>query len=40
MPRKGTGLGLAIVKQMMETHDADIINNSEPGNGTCITVSF
>ena len=23
-----------------ETHDADIIVDSEPGRGTCITVSF
>jgi two-component system phosphate regulon sensor histidine kinase PhoR len=36
----GTGLGLAIVKHIAEIHDADIIVESEPGKGTCITVSF
>lgn len=36
----GTGLGLAIVKHIAEIHDADIIVDSEPGKGTCITVSF
>lgn len=36
----GTGLGLAILKQIADTHDADIVVDSEPGKGTCITVSF
>ena len=36
----GTGLGLAIVKHIAEIHDADITVDSEPGKGTCITVSF
>ena len=36
----GTGLGLAILKQIADTHDADFVVDSEPGKGTCITVSF
>ena len=36
----GTGLGLAIVKHIAEIHDADITVDSEPGRGTCITVTF
>jgi two-component system phosphate regulon sensor histidine kinase PhoR len=36
----GTGLGLAIVKHIAEIHGADITVDSEPGRGTCITVSF
>lgn len=36
----GTGLGLAIVKHIAEIHDADITVDSEPGKGTCITVTF
>ena len=36
----GTGLGLAIVKHIAEIHDAEITVDSEPGKGTCITVSF
>ena len=36
----GTGLGLAIVKHIAEIHEADITVDSEPGKGTCITVTF
>ena len=36
----GTGLGLAIVKHIAEIHDAEIIVESEVGQGTCITVQF
>lgn len=36
----GTGLGLAIVKHIAEIHDAEISVDSEPGNGTLITVLF
>ncbi len=36
----GTGLGLAIVKHIAEIHDAEITVDSEPEQGTCITVQF
>jgi len=36
----GTGLGLAIVKHIAEIHDAKINVESEPGQGTCVTVQF
>lgn len=36
----GTGLGLAIVKHIAEIHDARIKLDSEPNNGTVITVYF
>ncbi len=36
----GTGLGLAIVKHIAEIHEAEITVDSEPGEGTCITVLF
>ncbi len=36
----GTGLGLAIVKHIVELHDAELSLESEPGEGTTITVRF
>lgn len=36
----GTGLGLAIVKHIVEIHDAKLKLESEPGQGTTITVNF
>ena len=36
----GTGLGLAIVKHIAAKHHADICLESEPGEGTTVTVSF
>lgn len=36
----GTGLGLAIVKHIVAQHDAELLLESKPGEGTKITVSF
>ena len=36
----GTGLGLAIVKHIVAQHDAELVLESKPGEGTKITVSF
>ena len=36
----GTGLGLAIVKHIVAQHDAELILESMPGEGTKITISF
>ena len=36
----GTGLGLAIVKHIAEQHQAQIILDSNVGEGTCISVLF
>ncbi len=36
----GTGLGLSIVKHAAQYHDAKISLESEPGEGTNISVTF
>lgn len=36
----GTGLGLSIVKHAAAIHNASIKVDSEPGNGTVVTISF
>ncbi len=36
----GTGLGLSIVKQLVESHDGQVIVDSEVGNQTAFTISL
>jgi signal transduction histidine kinase len=36
----GAGLGLAIARWIAETHDAEIVLDSEPGRGTRVTIRF
>lgn len=38
--REGTGLGLAIVKKIIEQHGGSIAVTSEPGHGTCFTLTW
>lgn len=37
---EGNGLGLAIVKSIIEGHGGDVSVESEPGNGSCFTLSL
>ena len=37
---KGTGLGLAMVSAMAKAHQAQLAIQSEPGQGTCVTLIF
>ncbi|MGE5373810.1 MAG: response regulator [Bacteroidota bacterium] len=37
---EGNGLGLAIVKSIVEQHGGQIVAESEPGQGSCFTVSL
>jgi two-component system sensor histidine kinase HydH len=36
--KDGTGLGLAVVQQIVEQHHGRIEVDSQPGQGTCITI--
>jgi len=37
---EGNGLGLAIVKSIVEKHDGQVSVESEPGKGSCFTISL
>ncbi|TRX72503.1 ATP-binding protein [Carboxylicivirga sp. M1479] len=37
---QGTGIGLKIIKGFVDVHKGQIHMNSEPGKGTCVSISF
>jgi PAS domain S-box-containing protein len=37
---EGTGLGLALVKKLTELHGGEVFVTSEPGRGSCFTISL
>jgi signal transduction histidine kinase len=37
---RGAGLGLSVVKSLVELHGGDMTLDSEPGQGTRVTVRF
>jgi signal transduction histidine kinase/DNA-binding response OmpR family regulator/streptogramin lyase len=37
---EGSGIGLALVKELVELHSGKITVNSQPGEGTCFTVTI
>ena len=37
---QGSGIGLSITKEFVKMHGGDITVESEPGNGTCFTISL
>ncbi|MGB6865205.1 MAG: HAMP domain-containing sensor histidine kinase, partial [Candidatus Aminicenantaceae bacterium] len=34
----GTGLGLTLVKHIMEAHRGDVVIQSQPGKGSCVSL--
>ena len=36
----GTGLGLTLVKHIMDAHGGDVIVQSRPGEGSCVSLLF
>jgi signal transduction histidine kinase len=34
----GTGLGLTLVKHIVEAHRGDVVIDSQPGKGTCVSL--